>query len=517
MHQIIQNQQTISLIDTNLWQLFVRRGIKLSTISILAVYLLSAANFVNAGPFIESGDLQLRSDLQLLNDNNVINIPMSTWPLAWDDVINALQSADEAKLTHQQTQQALQRIQSKLNNQYRYNHVQMTAGISGGNAIPVIRSFASTPREEKQIFASVSWMDENYAFKLKLTGVDEAQDNKDLRLDDSYASIKWGNWLLSAGAQDRWWGPGWQGSLIMSNNARPVPGITFQRVQSLAPETSWLKWLGPWSFMTYLGRLESERYIPDAKLWLARFTFKPFNSLEIGLSRAAQYGGEGRPEGLGTFLRMLFGQDNTGEGTVTAENQPGNQLAGYDVRWNLPLESFPSAFYFQWIGEDESGMRPTARMHLLGLEHWQRLNNNDYRLYVEFADTTTYRGLTHPGFNIAYNHGVYKSGYRYYGRSIGHSMDNDGRMLTLGGSLAQSPSITWLASISQAIFNRDGNGQNTVSPDIKTDYQDVHLGQNLQLKNHVINWGAGYQHTEQPQLAVTDDEYYIYMEWFIIF
>ena len=96
-------------------------------------------------------------------------------------------------------------------------------------------------------------------------------------------------------------------------------------------------------------------------------------------------------------------------------------------------------------------------------------------------------------------------------------MDNDGRMLTLGGSLAQSPSVSWLASISQAVFNRDGEGQNAVSPNIKTDYQHVHLGQNLQLKNHLINWGAGYQHTEQPQLAVTDDEYYIYMDWSIRF
>ena len=164
-------------------------------------------------------------------------------------------------------------------------------------------------------------------------------------------------------------------------------------------------------------------------------------------------------------------------------------------------------------------MLPTARMYLLGLEHWGRLANKDYRLVIEFSDTATYRewSLKNPGYNIAYNHGVYKSGYRYYDRSIGHSMDNDGRMLTLGGSLAQSPSITWLASISQATFNRDGEGQNAVSPEIKTDYLDVHLGQNLQLKNHVINWGAGYQYTEQPQLAVTDDEYYIYMDWFLRF
>lgn len=108
-------------------QTFMKRGIKSCTFLTLVVNLLLAANYTNAGPFIESGDIQLRSDLQVLNDSGVINIPMSTWPLAWDDVINALQSADKIKLTHQQSQQALQRIQSKLNKQYRYNHVQMTA------------------------------------------------------------------------------------------------------------------------------------------------------------------------------------------------------------------------------------------------------------------------------------------------------------------------------------------------------------------------------------------------------
>jgi len=53
---------------------FVRRGIKLRTFLISAVYLMLTTNFVNAGPFIESGDHQLRSDLQVLNDNGVLNI-----------------------------------------------------------------------------------------------------------------------------------------------------------------------------------------------------------------------------------------------------------------------------------------------------------------------------------------------------------------------------------------------------------------------------------------------------------
>ena len=31
---------------------------------------------------------------------------------------------------------------------------------------------------------------------------------------------------LRLSVTDRWWGPGWDGSLILSNNARPIPAIT---------------------------------------------------------------------------------------------------------------------------------------------------------------------------------------------------------------------------------------------------------------------------------------------------
>ena len=39
-----------------------------------------------------------------------------------------------------------------------------------------------------------------------------------------------GNWSIAASTQDRWWGPGWDGSIILSNNARPIPSLTLDRV-----------------------------------------------------------------------------------------------------------------------------------------------------------------------------------------------------------------------------------------------------------------------------------------------
>ena len=40
-------------------------------------------------------------------------------------------------------------------------------------------------------------------------------------LDGSYIAARLGNWSASFGQVERWWGPGWDGSLILSTNARP--------------------------------------------------------------------------------------------------------------------------------------------------------------------------------------------------------------------------------------------------------------------------------------------------------
>src|SRR5699024_8292155 len=118
-----------------------------------------------------------------------------------------------------------------------------------------------------------------------------------------------GNWIFSLNTTPQWWGPGWDGSLILGTAARPVPSLTFERKQSMASELPVLRWLGPWHLTAFLGRLESDRYIPETQLVGMRLTLKPTDKLEIGLSRTAQWAGEGRPASGDTFLRLLFGDD----------------------------------------------------------------------------------------------------------------------------------------------------------------------------------------------------------------
>jgi len=90
-----------------------------------------------------------------------------------------------------------------------------------------------------------------------------------------------GNWSLSAGYLDRWWGPGWEGSLILSDNARPVPSFGIDRIEAQPFTLPVLRWLGPWRFSTFMGQLEEDRDYPEALLFGMRFESRPLRFTRI--------------------------------------------------------------------------------------------------------------------------------------------------------------------------------------------------------------------------------------------
>ncbi|MBM24045.1 MAG: hypothetical protein CMD78_07260, partial [Gammaproteobacteria bacterium] len=50
---------------------------------------------LQASPWAIPGDLMLRHDVQILVDSGVINIPMTTWPLAWGDIAYNLSKTEK--------------------------------------------------------------------------------------------------------------------------------------------------------------------------------------------------------------------------------------------------------------------------------------------------------------------------------------------------------------------------------------------------------------------------------------
>lgn len=385
-----------------------------------------------AGPWLDPGDALLRHDVQLLSDAGVVHAPLTAWPLAWADV------ARDIEVTKDQLTPALAHAKARVLRRYHEAsktdrlrpHVRLAASVHPRE----FRTFESTPREEGEAEAGVEWTGNIFAARVQATVVNAPDDDQALRLDGSYVAALWNNWSISAGAVDRWWGPGWDGSLILSNNARPIPAVTVQRHLSDPFDTRWLHWLGPWQFLVSLGQLEGDRDIPHALFLGMRLNFRPTSSLEFGLSRTAQWGGKGRPEDLSALSDLLFGKDNPGSAGINAANEPGNQLGGLDFRWQSPLFKAPYAIYGQVMGEDEAGGLPSKDFAMAGIEVWGAWGDHgaSWRAHAEYADTAVNGLLGDPVFGITYRHHLYTDGYTYRDRVIGHSLGGDGRMASVG-------------------------------------------------------------------------------------
>jgi len=96
-----------------------------------------------------------------------------------------------------------------------------------------IRTFEDGPREDAEVGLGIEYTGEWLAARLSGQWVNDPDDNKDLRADGSYLAASLGNWMLAASTSDRYWGPGWQSSMILSNNARPVPAFTLEGINHL--------------------------------------------------------------------------------------------------------------------------------------------------------------------------------------------------------------------------------------------------------------------------------------------
>lgn len=188
---------------------------------------------------------------------------------------------------------------------------------------------------------------------------------------------------------------------------------------------------------------------------------------------------------------MVFGKDNqVTDGGTASTVQPGNQMAGYDMRLRSPWRALPLAFYTQWIGEDEAGGLPAKFIAQFGLETWGSASFGNWRLRAEYTDTACNFDRQAPLFNCAYRNSIYPQGYAYRGRIIGDSMDNDSRRLTVSGLLTRENGDFLSLTLRRLKINRDG-GEHAIS-EVPLDVDNVELRYSRGLGAGTISFGLGY-------------------------
>ncbi|MEY4358056.1 MAG: Glucose-6-phosphate isomerase, partial [Pseudomonadota bacterium] len=205
-----------------------------------------APNSLRADPWLAPGNLALRQDVQLLADHGVIRSPAMTWPMSWPDIARDVLAAPVSVANDPLLEHALERVRRAA----RDASVTGPGGLewrAAASADPTpLRTFADVPREEGEVAVAMSVMSERIAGRIEVTAVANPQDGRAIRFDGSYLGFNVGNFMVSAGYMQRWWGPGFEGSLILGTNARPIPSVTIERNYTDPFETRWLKWLGPW-------------------------------------------------------------------------------------------------------------------------------------------------------------------------------------------------------------------------------------------------------------------------------
>ena len=457
----------------------------------ISVGLLLSSPFALADPWLAPGDEALRSDIQLLADTGVLRGPVTTWPLSWPDVARDALGASPLGLDGA-TAEALLRIQSLSRTASARGYSGAGYRVSGAADPQMLRDFGDSPREEGELSLRASWLSDHFAANLQGAVVADPDDGKKFRPDGSYLGVNVGNFMVSAGYMERWWGPGWDGSLILSTNARPIPSVTLERNYTEAFKSRWLSWIGPWRASIAVGEFdEDDTAIRQVRFLAARVNFRPRPWMEFGLTRTAQWCGGDRPCGWGAFTDMLIGRDNQLDenGNVSIE-QPGNQMAGYDMRVRSPWRRIPVAFYTQWIGEDEAGGLPAKFLGLFGLEAWGSSPLGGWRAHVEYADTACNFSRESPTFGCGYRNAIYPQGYTNWGRPIGDSMDNDSRMYSISGLLTRQNGDSIRISVRRVELNRDGGAHPITA--IPLDLDNVELRYSRGLGAGRLSAGLGY-------------------------
>ncbi|WP_416306864.1 capsule assembly Wzi family protein [Neptunicella sp. SCSIO 80796] len=414
--------------------------------------LLFSAQPLYASPWIGTTEPLLYRDLQTLVEQGYLDVALSSFPVPWKGIDTQLSSLDMDQLSSE-AQVAVRRLQHYFSQQQK-NQTQRFLKLYAANDRSRFTDFAGE-KGSKAAFSVISDTTMGrWAAKLAVNLEPGGEKN----LDQSFLAYQFGDWNLRFGAIDQWWGPGNASSLILSTNARPVTSIALSRSQATVSENSWLSFLGPWYFTAQIGQTGDDRVVNNTRLWASRFNFQPLSGLEIGLSWTAMWGGDGQGNSFSDLFKVLTFRaecaNNASQCDDSLDTKAGNQLAGYDIRYSFQLLNQPFSLYAQQIGEDAVDYyKITDKALLIGMS--THLWGN--RVFLENADTNVVCGGSESTItNCYYEHSLYQSGYRHYGRAIGSTFDSDANVTSIGISQHFPEGGAYAVTAHYADLNKDG-------------------------------------------------------------
>ena len=439
---------------------FMMRGYWVRWVSLaLAVILYGTAQSF-ASPWAEVGDNQLRGDIELLAAAGVVDGITTHWPLPWQSIVKDLRDNSLAGQPAS-VRAAAARVLSRARAENSPG-LSASLGIDAASKPGLVYGFDGMGRGEGQAQFILDYNSQSTAARLAIGGFTQNFRGNTTKLmpDESYIAQKAGPLLLYGGYMSQWWGPGWVSALSLSNNARPMPKIGLERLDTSASTWPILRWLGPWQAQFFVGLLDGPRQQRDTFYNGLRFTFNPAPGLEIGLARTEEFCGQGHPC---SPLRDYFDLNND-PSHINKTNDQGL----IDIKYSRVLGRVPTQIYMQLMNEDSSPFTNSGTSHLVGASVFLPLSDHPIRLTAEYADSVATLNIFSFGnyeYGVSYNNSLYTDGMRYRGRTIGFSLDNDSRLASLQGSWSDSGGRFYELSLHHAsIGSSHSLGANILTP-----------------------------------------------------
>ena len=251
------------------------------------------------------------------------------------------------------------------------------------------------------------------------------------------------------------------GDMTYSTNARPMPEINFSfpDYTNIPFTKEYMQFKSDFAVgksfdNNYILRTKNQntRYSIDI-LWHHKSLFLkwedpagrfPFLGI-IGLEHAAQWGGwtsyqdfGNNPKTLKDFVRIVLCESGDSKAIEGEQiNVLGNHLGTYNVKIAYKHKTFQTALYKQHYFDDNSGLEMAnwrdgiwggeltffncPFLQKVVLEYLQTTNQSG-PLHFLYYDPELYPNTRGGGNDSYYNHGIYYSGWSYFGRGIGNAL-----------------------------------------------------------------------------------------------
>ena len=280
-------------------------------------------------------------------------------------------------------------------------------------------------------------------------------------MPEGYVGMQLGNWQITFGKQEQWWGPDEGGAMLFSTNAEPIEMLQINRTTPFTLP-GFLERVGPIRAEFVLGRISGYHWLFSANTgftgtWTQPLADQPFlageklsvklsRNLEAGFGVTALFAGAGVPFTTNRFLKAIFSFGNGSPGTAS---DPGDRRGEFDFRYRVPGLRNWLTWYGDGFTDDEpsplwGAFSKSAFDSGLYFSHLPGMPKLDFRAEGVFTDNPNPNPVLQHGF--FYFNARYVNGYTNQGNLLGNWIGRQGQG-------AEAWSTYWITPQDKVQFN----------------------------------------------------------------